>query len=87
MNIPIVGEDRPNKGTVTLDAESVRRLALFHEVAQKYDLGLFCPKCLTAIQGVNSGQEREFVVICGCTEFRGPNPGRRVVAPSDSRYN
>lgn len=72
MEIPIIGQSRPESNVVAVPSDVMGFLAKFHEVAQKYQWALVCPKCQQQIQGSNTGHEKTYLAIsCACTEWRG----------------
>lgn len=71
--VPIIGGQ---KNVTEMVPEAMSIMAAFHEVAQKYGFGLYCPKCMSSIGGQNNGHERYLSIACSCTEWRAHNPGR-----------
>lgn len=53
-----------------LERQEMAVLANLHDFTSKYTVVLLCPRCDSAIVGLNADSDREFHIGCKCREWR-----------------
>lgn len=68
--IPGVTGRRRQIDTDIMTRDEMIAVMKMHEVCQRHNIGLLCPKCDSTFQGNNTGHERCMEIRCKCRVLR-----------------